>query len=151
MLRLSKNFRLSEFTKSSTAIRLGIDNTPNGNVIANLERLCLRVLQEVREHFGKSVSITSGYRCPQLNSKLDSSEHSQHVKGEAADFEIHGLDNYVLACWIRDNLEFDQLILEFYDGSPNSGWVHVSIREHGNRSECLTITKGNIRRGLIGK
>jgi hypothetical protein len=96
------------------------------------------------------VVISSGYRCPELNAALGSSHKSQHQFGMAADFEIPGRDNYDVACWVRDNLEFDQLILEFYDGTPASGWVHVSIMEDGrNRNQCLTINKGTIKNGLV--
>lgn len=147
-IKISRNFRLNEFTKSNTAIRLGIDNTPSAEVIQQLEWLCLRVLQPVRDHFGKSVQISSGYRSLKLNRSLGSSDNSQHTTGNAADLEIFGIDNYVLACWIRDNLDFDQLVLEFYDGTPDSGWVHVSFKETGNRMECLTIGKGVTKRGL---
>jgi zinc D-Ala-D-Ala carboxypeptidase len=149
-IKLSDNFRLSELTKSNTALRLGIDNTPSQEEIDRLEYLCLRVLQPVRNYYNRSVIVSSGFRCLQLNQELKSGNRSQHVRGEAADFEIPGLDNYEVACWVRDNLEYDQLILEFYDGSPSSGWIHVSIKEEGNnRMECLTINKGNIKRGLV--
>ncbi len=150
MLRLSDNFKLSELVKSSTADRLGIDNIPTTEVILNLERLCLRVLQQIRDWYELPVKVNSGFRCPKLNQAIGSSKKSQHLTGEAADIEIYGLDNLELACWIRDNLEFDQLILEFYDGTPQSGWVHVSLKEHGNRNECLTINKGTVKRGLVG-
>jgi uncharacterized protein YcbK (DUF882 family) len=148
VIKLSRNFRLNELTKSSTALRLGIDNTASDEVIDQLEWLCLKVLQPVRDHFGKSVNISSGFRCLELNRKLGSGDNSQHTTGNAADLEIFGIDNYVVACWIRDNLDFDQLILEFYDGTPNSGWVHVSWKERHNRMECLTIGKGTTSRGL---
>jgi len=156
LTKISKNFWLSEFTKSSTATRLGIDNTPSQEVIDKLQYLTVRVLQPTRDYFvselkqGSSVSINSGFRCPELNSKLGSSSRSQHITGTAADFEIRGVDNYKLACWIRDNLEFDQLILEFYtSGDPSSGWVHVSLNENKhNRHECLTINKGTVISGI---
>lgn len=155
-IKLSDNFWLSEFTKSNTATRLGIDNTPSQGVIDNLEFLCVRILQPTRDHFvrdlkrARSMKITSGFRCLELNRELRSDDTSQHLTGEAADCEILGVDNYEVACWIRDNLEFDQLILEFYTGEPNSGWIHVSCKEQGhNRQECLTITKGLVRSGLI--
>lgn len=149
LIRLSKNFRLSEFTKSDTAVRLGIDNVPNEKEIKNLERLVNKVIQPVRDWLGQPLIINSGFRCLELNRALKSSDSSQHVQGNAADIESIYIDNYELACWIRDNLEFDQLILEFYDGvDPTSGWVHVSYSEY-NRKECLTIVKGNIKRGLV--
>jgi zinc D-Ala-D-Ala carboxypeptidase len=152
LLRLSRNFRLSELTKSQTALRNGIINYPNTEQVASLEYLANRVLQPIRDWFEVPVTVSSGFRCLELNRKIGSSDTSQHAKGMAADIEIWGIDNYVLAEWIRDNLEFDQLILEFYDGStPDSGWVHVSITEGHNRMECLTINKGTVKRGLVGK
>ena len=81
----------------------------------------------MREHFGKPVAISSGYRSPELCEAIGSSAKSQHAKGEAADFEIPGVDNMQLAMWISKNTKFDQLILEYYEpGDPNSGWVHCS-------------------------
>jgi len=151
MLQLTKNFSLSELTKSGTALRLNIDNTPSPEVIERLEMLCIKIAQPVREYVRKAVTVNSGYRCPLLNAAIGSSWKSQHVMGQALDIEVWGLDNYVLACWIRDNLEFDQLILEFYTGEPQSGWVHISyVSIAENRNECLTINKGNIKRGLVG-
>lgn len=150
MLRLSKNFRLSELTKSSTALRRNIDNTPDHKVVYNLEYLCCRVLQPVRDHFELPVTVNSGYRSPELNAAVGSSSRSQHTTGMAVDFEIAGIDNFIVAKWVQDNLEFDQLILEFYDGTPTSGWVHVSLKESGNRNEVLTINNHHTSRGLVG-
>ena len=153
--KISPNFWLSEFEKSSTAVRYGIDNLATTEVKEKLELLCLRVLQPTRDYFvekrmARGMTINSGFRCQQLNHILGSSSSSQHVLGEAADVEMRGVDNYVLATWISENLEFDQLILEFYDGvDPSSGWVHVSYKENNNRGECLTINKGTVKRGLI--
>ena len=147
--KLSENFRLSELTRSDTATRLGIDNTPNEEQLENLRMLANQILQPTRDHWG-SLNISSGFRCLGLNRELRSEDTSQHLSGEAADMEKYGVDNYVLACWIRDNLEFDQLILEFYtSGDPSSGWVHVSNKASGNRNQCLTINKGTVKRGLV--
>jgi zinc D-Ala-D-Ala carboxypeptidase len=148
--RLSENFRLSEFTKSNTAIRLEIDNTPDDAAITMLEVLAISVAQPIRDHYNKATTISSGYRCLDLNRALNSSDNSQHVLGEAIDLEVSGVDNYVLATWVKENLEYDQLILEFYDGSPASGWVHISLASSGNnRKECLTIDKGRARHGIL--
>jgi uncharacterized protein YcbK (DUF882 family) len=126
-MQLSKNFYLSELTKSQTASRYGISNQPNSKQIENLKALCSNILQPVREHFGKPVIISSGYRSPLLNARIGGSRLSQHCFGQAADFEIPGLPNKEVAQWIRQNLDYDQLILEFYDGkNPNSGWIHCS-------------------------
>ena len=128
-MKLSNNFTLAELVKSQTAIRKNIRNEPGTAEINNLIHLAESVLQPVREHFGKPVMISSGYRSPELCEAIGSSAKSQHAKGEAADFEINGVDNKELATWITKNCEFDQLILEFYDGiDPNSGWVHCSTK-----------------------
>ena len=140
-MQLSDNFSLNEFTKSDTAVRKGIDNTPNDDHLKSMKALCENVLQKVRSHFGKSVRITSGYRSPELCEAIGSSSRSQHAKGQAADFEITGIDNKDLAIWIRDNVDFDQLILEFYtEGDPNSGWVHCSYSDD-NRKQVLSAKK----------
>ena len=130
-MRLSKHFTLAEFTRSNTASRRGIDNTPSAKHIAAMKLLCEEVLEPLRAHFGgRPVRVTSGFRSPALCRAIGSSSRSQHAKGEAVDFEIPGVSNYEVACWIRDNLTFDQLILECYtQGSPNSGWIHVSYRK----------------------
>ena len=147
-MQLSENFTLKEFTKSTTAARLRIDNTPDADAIDNLCTLCESVLQPVRDHFGR-VTINSGFRILELNRALKSKDRSQHRLGEAADIEVNGISNYDLACWIRDNLEFDQLILEFYnDSDPSAGWVHVSFREGSNRNQCITVSKSGTTLGL---
>ena len=144
-MKLSENFSLQELLKSQTALRKGIDNKPTDpSVITNLQVLCEKVLQPIRDHFARPVVINSGYRCPKLNKAIGSSSKSQHTKGEAADIEIPGLSNKELAEYIEDNLPFDQLILEFYTpGIPDSGWVHVSYKSEGNRKSILTAMKEN--------
>ena len=128
-MKLTENFTLQELIKSQTALRKGINNKPaSPDIVVNLQTLCEKVLQPVREHFGKPVTVNSGYRCPKLNKAIGSSSKSQHTKGLAADIEIPGVSNKELAEYIESNLPFDQLILEFYNGvDPNSGWVHVSL------------------------
>ena len=141
-MKLSKNFSLSELTKSQTATRKGISNEPSTEHVENLIHLAESVLQPVRDHFGKPVMISSGYRSPELCEAIGSSSKSQHAKGEAADFEIGGVDNKELATWISKNTTFDQLILEFYDeGDPNSGWVHCSAVTEGPRKQVLRASK----------
>lgn len=140
-MKLSRNFSLQELTKSDTAIRKSIDNTPSNEVLSNLTTLCDMVLQKVRNSHGV-VTITSGYRSPELNRAIGGSTTSDHCKGCAADFEVPGLDNKQLAKWIIDNLTFKQLILEFYeDGQPNSGWVHCSFEEGENNNQVLRAVK----------
>ena len=143
-MKLSENFSLAELVKSQTATRKGINNEPGTAEIENLIHLAKNILQPVREHFGKPVIISSGYRSPALCEAIGSSAKSQHAQGEAADFEIRGVDNKELAAWITKNCDFDQLILEFYDGvDPNSGWVHCSTkREPGTgRKQILQAKK----------
>ena len=125
-MNLSRNFTLSELIKSDTAIRRGINNNPNAEQIEKLKLLCENILQPVRDHFGR-VKVTSGYRSPELCTAIGSSVNSQHAKAEAADFECPGVDNAELADWIKRELPYDQLILEYYTpGEPNSGWIHCS-------------------------
>lgn len=147
-MKLSKNFSLDELTKSQTALRMGIDNEPTPGDLYNLSQLCDNILQPVREHFGKPVTISSGYRSVALCEAIGSSAKSQHAKGEAADFEIMGIDNKEVAVWIRDNLDFDQLILEFYkDGEPSSGWIHCSYSDN-NRGSVLKYDGKNYTKGF---
>jgi len=128
-MKLSQHFSYQEFIKSQTATRKGISNEPDDSQLYNMKMICANILEPVRVHFGKPVIITSG------------STNSQHAKGEAADFEIPGVSNKELADWIHDNLPYDQLILEFFDGKdPNSGWVHCSHKSE-NRGQYLIAYK----------
>ena len=141
-MKLTPNFSLSEMTKSDTALRLDMDNTPNAVQVENLKTLCEKVLQPVRDHFGKGVKVNSGFRHPQVNAAVGGSKTSDHCKGMAADIEIPGVANGDLAQWIVDNLEFRQVILEFYTpGVPDSGWVHVSFNPEDNKKQVLTAAK----------
>ena len=129
-MKLTENFSLAELTKSQTATRLGFDNKPNQNQVLALTKLCENVLQPIRNKFEMPVFISSGFRSARLSEAIGSSSKSQHCKGEAADIEIFGLDNKILANWINNNIKYDQLILEFYKPSdPQSGWVHVSYTD----------------------
>ena len=137
-MKLSSNFSLKELTASQTAERKGINNNPNEDQINKLKMLCENVLQKVRDHYSKVVTVSSGYRSPELCLAIGSSEKSQHAKGEAADFEIFGLSNTELCKWIADNLEFDQMILEYHKlDEPNSGWIHCSYKSEDNRKQIL--------------
>ena len=144
-MKLSKNFSLSEMTKSQTAIRMGLVNNPSEAQTENLRILCERVLQPVRDHFGKVVTVSSGYRDIVLSRAIGSSDKSQHCKGQAADIEIFSIPNNELSDWIKENLMFDQLILEYFDINEgvNSGWVHVSYNPtiSLNRKEYLMASK----------
>jgi len=139
-MKLSAHFSLSELTKSATALRHGIDNTPNPAQIENLRLLCEKVLEPVRANYHRSMTPSSGFRCLELNRRIGSKDSSQHTRGEAVDFEVAGVDNLDLFNWIRDNLKYDQLILEFYKpGIPSSGWCHVSYKRTGNRNMAFDI------------
>lgn len=143
-MNLSANFKLSELTKSETATRLDIDNTPNDEQIESLRLLCENILQPVRDHFGKPVKISSGFRCSALNQATGGSATSDHCRGQACDFEIDGVPNPELAEWIETNLKYTQLILEFWvvgGDDPNAGWVHASFNPDNLKGQSLTATK----------
>ena len=143
-MKLTENFSLNELTKSQTAERKGINNTPSAEHQDNLKSLCEMVLQPIRDHFGQVVSISSGYRSPELCVAIGSSTKSQHASGCAADFEIFGVSNKELADWIDQNLDYDQLILEYWkESDPNSGWIHCSFNTQGNRKQYLRAYKEN--------
>ena len=150
-MQLTNNFTLAELCKSQTALRKGIDNLPKDpDIVSKMQTLAEEILQPVRDKFGPTV-INSGYRCKKLNTAIGGSKKSQHCFGEAADIEVPTLSNRDLAEWIKNNLDFDQLILEFYNGKdPSSGWVHVSYKnKDDNRKQVLTINKQGTFQGLI--
>jgi zinc D-Ala-D-Ala carboxypeptidase len=143
-MQLSEHFSLAEMTSSDTARRIGDPNQPGPGESASLVTLCREVLEPVRTHFGRPVRVNSGYRSLRTNRAVGSKDNSQHRLGEAADIEIDGLTNAELAFWIRDNLDFDQVILESYrPGVAGSGWVHVSYRTGRLRKKCNTMTMGS--------
>lgn len=136
---LSPHFTLAELTKTGKGENI-VDN--EDIIIPKLRNLCLNILEPVRANFGRPVTVNSGYRSPLINSKVGGSSTSQHMLGEAADFEIAGIDNRDIAQWISENLEYDQLILEFYVvGKPSSGWVHCSYVTHRKNRKEKKITK----------
>jgi hypothetical protein len=143
---MSQTFSIRELTYSDTAIRLGIDNTPTNEVLINLQNLCQFILEPVRNYFNKPITITSGYRSSELCKAIGSSVTSQHTKGEAVDFELLGISNKEVSDWIVNHLDYDQCILEFWKpDEPNSGWVHCSYKQSGNRKMYLRAYKGNGR------
>ena len=141
-MKLSQNFSLRELTKSQTAERKGISNEPTEEHIENLKLLCTKILQPIRDEWGV-VSISSGYRSQALCEAIGSKITSQHARGQAADFECYGVDNNKLFNWAIANVPFDQAILEFYNGDPDSGWLHMSYNEDNNRSETLRAFREN--------
>jgi len=149
-MKLSGHFSLAELTKSQTATRKGIDNKPILEHIENLTELCVQILEPTRRNFGKPMVISSGYRSEELCEAIGSSKNSQHAKGEAADFEMFGVDNKQLAKYIKNNLVFDQLILEFYNpDDPSSGWVHCSYNKEENRKQSLLYNGKDYTEWLI--
>jgi len=147
-MMLSSNFSIKELIKSQTAERRDINNNPGADEIYNMKILAEKILQPVRDHYKIPFTVSSGYRCPELSIAIGSSKKSQHCKGQAADFEVPGISNWNLCHYIKDNLEYDQLILECFTGG-NSGWVHCSIA-NDPRGELLTFDRKNgYRKGLI--
>jgi putative chitinase len=149
-MKLTEHFSLAEMIVSPTAKRLGLSNTPTPEHIENMRYCCEKILEPVRNHFGKPVTINSSYRAPLVNKAVGGSKTSQHVNGQAIDFEIPGIDNKVVADWIGDNLEFDQVILEFYTkGDKNSGWVHASIKKGGGNRKMRMIASKSKAGGTV--
>ena len=150
-MNISDNFSLEELTKSQTALRMGLENRPDGEQLVCLQTLCEEVLEPLRHHFAKPVIVNSAFRAKAVNRAIGSKGTSQHTLGRAADVEVLGIGNDVAAQWIFQNLSFDQLILEYFvAGEPHSGWVHVSyVNPSENRHEVLTINKSGVYGGLI--
>lgn len=150
-LSLTPHFTLGEFQQSATASRLGIDNTIPEALVPNITNLCEQVLEPLRTHFGSPVIVSSGYRCPELNTAVGGVSNSQHLCGEAADIQPPSSSpqgvlytpearRYILrlwAEWIMDNCQFDQLIIE---RSSKAMWLHVSCRlaKNLNRQQVIT-------------
>jgi len=138
-MKLSKNLSLKEAIKSNTATRLGIKNEPEQWEINNLRAVAENIFQPVRDHFGVPIGVSSGYRCKELNKAIGGSKYSQHMIGEALDIDadIYGkVTNAEIFNYIKNNLEWDQMIWEFGDDEePN--WVHVSYKESGGNRKQL--------------
>ena len=139
-MKLSKNLSLAEVTKSTTAKRLGIDNTPDDWTTENLRKVAEHIFQPLRDAFKCPIYVSSGYRSAELNTAIGGSRRSQHVEGRALDLDadVYGrCTNSQIFNWIRENLEFDQLVWEFGD-QDNPDWVHVSfVYDGNNRKRCL--------------
>jgi len=138
-MRLSKNFTLSEVTRSNTAKRLGIDNTPKNAHLKSMQRLITNLIQPMRDSLGP-IRITSGYRSPELNRAIGGSKKSQHSKAEAVDIQFWSegqMKNQIIYNWVlKSGIEFDQMINEF-----NFAWIHISLKEKNNRKEVLEAYK----------
>ena len=142
-MKLSEHLDLSEVTRSESAKRNGISNMPTEAHIANFKLLAEKIFEPIRTHFRCPIIISSGYRSKELNAAIGGSLTSQHCQGEAIDIDMdgtpNGVTNRMVFDYIKDNLNFDQLIYEFGD-SPSGGWIHIqpgterkvfSINEHG--------------------
>lgn len=142
-MNLSKYTTLHECIKSKQAEALGIPNIPNEEQINNLRDVCVNVFDKVREHVGKPIGISSGFRCSKLNERVGGSKTSQHVEGKALDIDgdiFGGVRNSEIFNYIKNNLEFDQLIWEF--GTENDpDWVHVSYSKGNNRKMILRAVR----------
>jgi hypothetical protein len=142
-MQLSKNLSLAEVTRSETAKRRGVSNMPTEAHIANFKLLAEKVFQPIREHFGVPIHISSGYRSAALNKAIGGAASSQHCTGEAIDIDMDGtsITNAQIFNYIKDNLEFDQLIWEF-GTDKNPDWVHVSYESTGKqRKQMLKAVK----------
>ena len=149
MTTLTNNFSLEEMIQSQTALRNNLDNTPNESQIENLKGLCENILQPLRDYYQSPIKVTSGFRSEKLATLIGSKPTSQHCKGEAADFEIPGYDNKEVASHIKNNFDYDQLILEYYDESDkNSGWIHCSFKSSDNRKQNLIKDKSGYKEWL---
>lgn len=143
MSKISEHITLAEAIKSPTATRLKIANEPNKEQLEAMEYVAEQIFERVRTHFGKPIAITSFYRSSQLNKAVGGSTTSQHCKGEAMDIDADifgGLTNKQIFDYIKDNLDFDQLIWEFGNNS-NPDWVHVSLTKSLNKRQVLKAFK----------
>jgi hypothetical protein len=137
-MQLSKNLSLAEVTRSESAKRKGISNMPTSEHIDNFKLLAEKVFQPIREHFAVPIHISSGYRSSALNKAIGGASSSQHCSGEAIDIDMDGttITNAQVFNYIKDNLEFDQLIWEF-GTDKNPDWVHVSYESKGKQRKQI--------------
>ncbi len=145
-MKISEHLSLGEVTRSETAKRKGISNTPTAEHLENFKILAENVFEKIRTHFGVPIHISSGYRSKELNDAIGGSQTSQHSKGQAIDIDMDGSSNGVSNAdvynFIKDNLEFDQLIWEF-GTDKNPDWVHVSYVNGPNRKQKLKAVRTN--------
>ena len=140
---ISKHISYKEGVYSITSIRRGIDNTPNDEQLNNMELIAENVFEPLRQYVGGPIKINSFFRCPELNAAIGGSKTSQHCKGQAIDIDdTYGrMTNAEMYHWIKEHLEFDQMIWEFGD-NDNPNWVHISyVSPEENRNRCLKAYK----------
>jgi zinc D-Ala-D-Ala carboxypeptidase len=150
-MQISKHLSLAEVSRSETAKRKGINNTPSGEHLENFKKLAENIFEPIREHFGVPIHISSGYRSKELNAAVGGSSSSQHCQGEAIDIDMDGttITNAEIFNYIKDNLNFDQLLWEFGNDS-NPDWVHVSYESTGKqRKQILKVIKANGKTSYI--
>lgn len=139
MKKISEHISYAEAVKSNTAIKFGIDNTPDKATIERMKHVAVQVFEPLRNHFGIPIGVTSFYRSPALNKKIGGSSTSEHVYGSAIDIDadVYGMiTNRDIFEYIKKNLTFNQLIWEFgTDNEPD--WVHVSRKQSGNKNQIL--------------
>ena len=143
-MQISRHLSLAEITRSHTAKRNGIDNTPTAEHLENFKLLADKVFEPIREHFKTPIFISSGYRSKELNDFIKGSATSQHCKGQAIDIDMDGgngeVTNRMIFDFIKEKVDFDQLIWEFgTDFNPD--WVHVSYVKTGNRKQKLKAVR----------
>jgi len=151
-MKISPHLTLAEITRSDTAKRNGIDNTPTAEHLENFKLLAERVFEPIREHFKTPIFISSGYRSQALNSFIKGSASSQHCKGQAIDIDMDGgngdVTNRMVFDFIKEKVDFDQLIWEFgTDFNPD--WVHVSYAKGANRKQKLKAVRNNGKTSYI--
>lgn len=144
-MKLSEHLDLSEVTRSDSAKRNGISNIPTPEHLENFKKLAQHVFEPIRNHFGVPINISSGYRSKALNKAIGGSSTSDHCYGRAIDIDMDGssseVSNNDIFHWIKDNLEFKQLIAEFPDANGKLGWVHVAYGDGLNKGEILIAVK----------
>lgn len=139
--QITKNFTLEEFITSATAKAKGIDNTPTPQIKANIEKLCKNILQPIRDKYGYSINITSGYRSPKLNAAVKGAKNSQHMTGDASDFKCKAtskakLFNLIVDMMKKGEIQFGQLIWE-YGTKKEPNWIHISNPRVGKKNNQI--------------
>lgn len=145
-MQLSKNLSLAEVVRSESAKRRGINNMPTAEHLQNLKELALNVFQPIRDHFKVPIHISSGYRSRILNNAVNGAAKSQHCLGQAIDIDVDGtsITNKQIFDYIKENLDFDQLIWEF-GNDLNPDWVHVSFKKGSNKKQVLRAKRNGIK------
>jgi len=136
--KISEHITLTEAIRSDTAVKNGIDNIPDKDSLKRMKLVAEKVFEPLRNYYNCSIYISSFFRCDKLNKIIGGSKSSQHSLGEAIDVDadvLGGVTNYQIFNYIKDNLDFDQLISEFPDEEGEPCWVHFSYKKEGNRNE----------------